>query len=133
MTAADPRGQPTTTPATRASHSATDAATVTERLSVAECDTWTWPRGLYELAALEGSGRSGERLMLCTAHRGRHVRHGPPGEEWCQALPPHRRGPRGSRLRHHETPAPIVVIIEPGEMMVELVGAVPDRTVKASR
>jgi hypothetical protein len=75
-------------------------------------DAVTWPRALFELANLEGSGRFGERLAVCTRHRGQHVRHGRPGDEWCQALPPHRRGPRPSRLRGEPATAALRVVVE---------------------
>jgi hypothetical protein len=75
-------------------------------------DPVSWPRAFFELASIEGSGRFGERLAVCTRHRGQHVRHGRPGDEWCQALPPHRRGPRPSRLRGEPAAAALRVVVE---------------------
>jgi hypothetical protein len=76
-------------------------------------EPFTWPTQLYELAADPTSGRFGEMLQLCTAHRGLHVRHGSERTGfWCQSLPPHRRGARISRLRRRTAPEPPPVVVE---------------------
>lgn len=51
----------------------------------------SWSPSYYTLITEPGSGRYGDRLMLCTLHQPPCIRHGRPGEEWCQQLPKHRR------------------------------------------
>jgi hypothetical protein len=73
----------------------------------------TWSADYYALIGEPGTGRSDDRLMLCTIHGERHVRHGNDRTGWwCQALEPHRRGPRPSRLRQSPEPPPLRVVVE---------------------
>jgi hypothetical protein len=95
--------------------------------------TPAWPASYYRLIDEPGAGRFGDRLMLCTIHDQRHIRHGRPGDEWCQSLEPHRRGPKPTRMHGAEHSPPRIVVVEPGDVMVELVGAILDRATKRPR
>lgn len=73
----------------------------------------SWSADYYALIDEPGSGRYGDRLAVCVAHEGEHVRYiCASGESWCQALEPHDPKRRPSCLRQSTEPPPLRVVIE---------------------
>lgn len=84
----------------------------------------TWPTDYYALIDEPGAGRDGDRLAVCVTHQGEHVRYiCPDGESWCQALPPHRRGPRLSRLRGEPARSPARIEVTNTDEVGEAIGS----------